>query len=527
MVQTSQQEIVRSGELVINKSEDLGINDPLTHLYAYINHGEEALVAIQQDIETDIAERLPKTPFINYVDFELHNNDFLSAKDHISMRQMSTANLDILSAELRNNPSLQREYDRAMIEAEEVNKLTVWFEDAPINSYLVFESLPIGNQEIAVSRIYKKVSDSRLEGSFVSLYNPSVDKFNKFRAKIGLTSQNDHQDELDILADNYSFFSPQVESTGEFIDYYVSAYDSLQEEDSGLKTRFGLNIDNGTDKQNGIEKVRQQPQLTAIYTDIIKSLASSNGIVTPDLLTVCDSLHIDNFLSLYDRVTTDSARGLLKNVITGITAVIDKADRQLLADLANCNAQSSAFYDTVAHYSDTASRSNESYESLSCPEFSRSGDLATTGNPNSEYDSMFRAYGVYEKLDNFGTAKIDVCVIKNCPSRGQSNTISEKTLVGGCGICVGCHKILSSGESPESIYAKENLKKENQARAEKSKKIRPLMRKLNQKERDYKQNLIKRDELAKNQQPTDQLEKQINLNNDDIKRLQRDLAKVA
>ena len=63
--------------------------------------------------------------------------------------------------------------------------------------------------------------------------------------------------------------------------------------------------------------------------------------------------------------------------------------------------------------------------------------------------------------NKFGRPKIGVCRINNCPSRGESKYIHGKTVVGGCDICVNCHKIFEKGKSPEKVY-EEKLKEKQQ-----------------------------------------------------------------
>ena len=478
-----QPNLARSGELVIDKEKDLGLNDPLTHLYEYIQEGDEALIAIKQDIETDIAERLPKTPFINYVGFELKNNDFLSIKDQVSMKKMLQTNLNILSKELKDNPHLQQEYDRAVIEAEEADKLTTWFKTAPNNAFLVFESLPIGDQEIAISRIYRKANDQYLDGCFVSLYNPSVVQFNELRGKLIPGHPAFCKDELAILKNNYAFYNPRLSTAEDFIDFYVETYDQTIQERYNKPTSFGLDKKVDIDQQNGIDKVRKHSQLTDIYLEAIKSLAEGEGLATEKLITIGQRLHLDLPVQLNDRLTTDQARSLLQKVIVGIAGVIDKSDQQLLDQLSNLEPDSDALYDSIATYSEIAQQSAENYANVSCPTINRTESQTSSQDDDlNDFRIMARAFGIHEDIKDFGKPRLGVCTIKGCPSHG-TGLLTNETLVGGCGICVRCHKLLQKGKNPTTVYEIEAKEQEHQQRLKEMETTRLKLKKRNEQER--------------------------------------------
>ena len=521
------QEVARSGEIEINKRKDLGINDPLTHLFMYINYGEQIVVGIKEDIESDVAERLPKTPFANNVDFKFENGDFMSVKDHVSMKKMSTANLDVLYDVVQKDPSLQQEYDRAQIEGLEVEKLADWFIDAPINSFMVFESLPIGSQKVAMSRIYRKASDTHLEGSFVSLHKPTVALFNDLRRKLGSSDNEYYLNELALLANNYEFSHPSIISSSDFVDFYVDTYDSVLNDKYNTKTRSGLEYDADAGKQNGMEKVRQHPKLTSIYIEAVKTLSEGKGLVTPEIITICKRLHIDNGLSVGGKITTSGARELLKDVILGIAGVIDRADAELLNELERFDDDSSAYYDTVSFYSEEAARSGDNYDGI-CSEVGRTESSTNSSSDNSEYASLYLAFNVREKLNNFGKPKIGVCIIPGCSSHGKSKVFYEKTLVGGCNICVGCHKILQSGGSPEAIHAKDKEETEKKEQKAKTSKNKALVRKLGEKELERNADMIRQTQIAKNNKPRDwMLDRRIDRTNNEIKSLKKEINKAA
>ncbi|MEI6237854.1 MAG: hypothetical protein WCP03_04630, partial [Candidatus Saccharibacteria bacterium] len=312
------------GRLAIGP-ENLGINDPLTHLYQYLESGNSALVGIKEDVETDIAERLPKAPFVNYVGFEFTGQDFVSLKDKVSMDLMTKTNLKIFEAEATSNRMLFEELIRAKTEAQETQKLAEWFKYAPKGAYLVFESLPIGRQKFAISRIYQKVNDNLLEGCFVSLYNPNVCHFNELRKELG-SDTNNCKTEIDLLQNCYEFYTPELILPDKFIDYYVGIYDRILQKQNNIKHSFGLDNNNLKAHKNGLNTVRSQPSLTDIYLDTIKTLANSQGLITPELVQINNKLGMGLNIIKNQAISLELAQNIMKEVILGITSVIDKAD---------------------------------------------------------------------------------------------------------------------------------------------------------------------------------------------------------
>lgn len=443
--------VVHLGRLAL-KLEHLGINDPLTHLYQYLEKGDDALIGIKEDLETDIAERLPKTPFVNYVGFEFTGDDFVSLKDEVSMSSMTKTNLEIFKTEAVNNPALANELVRAETEAQEAAKLAAWFKNAPTGAYLIFESLPIEKQKIAISRIYQKVSDDLLEGCFVSLYSPSVGQFNELRKKLGADTTTGAT-EKEILQNNYEFYSSDLTRPEKFIDYYVATYDQLLQKQHNKHYSFGLERDENEEKQNGLLKVRNQPKLTSIYLDTIKTLASSRGVVTSDLIQVTDKLGINHRLKEGQAISKEMAHNIISEVILGITSVIDKADSKLLDDLERSDSGEGSNYAALSHYSGEAKAAGETYDSNGCPEYSVGNATISTSDATSESTIIQRAFTTQNTPNNFGKPKIGICRILNCPTRGNLSWWSDKTLVGGCSICVCCHKLFEKGKSPKKTYA--------------------------------------------------------------------------
>ena len=76
---------------------------------------------------------------------------------------------------------------------------------------------------------------------------------------------------------------------------------------------------------------------------------------------------------------------------------------------------------------------------------------------------MLRAFNIWESIDLFGRPKIDICRTANCPSHGNSKSFKSRTVVGGCGFCVECHKILQKNKSPEKAYQEKAKKQQAEA----------------------------------------------------------------
>lgn len=458
----SRERTVYLGKLAI-KSEFLGINDPLTHLHQYIERGDSALLGIKMDIETDIAERLPRTPFVNYVGFNYDGNDFLSERDKVSMAKMTSTNLKIFKEEKDKNPILMDEYKRAKLESLEVHKLTSWFPNAPIGSCMIFESLPIGDQKFAISRIYRKSGNNKIEGCFVSLYGSNVERFNEFRKALRVEVPI-CQNEYDILSNHYEFYAPEIKSKEDFVNFYVGLYDHLINESDGRDYCFGIETNKYQQKRNGLEKARKQPKLSAIYLDTVRALAESNGIITPKLIEINNKLKLCYQISEKSEFDKDFAKNILSDVIAGITSVIDRANSDLLDGLESYDTTQDASYEAVSFYNGQARATGERYESNGCPEYDRQSQTVSIDDSTNEESIIKKAFDINgNELKNFGKPKIGLCRIMNCPSRGEINWLPQKTLVGGCDICVRCHRLFEQGRSPKSVYSKAKSPKPRKA----------------------------------------------------------------
>lgn len=445
---TSREKINRKlGEIAISR-EMLGINDPLSHLYRYLSDGANAIIGIKEDLRTDIAERLPKAVFLNKVDFNYHDGDFVSAKDKMSMKDMTETNLKILTQESKKRPELLREKNRAELEVDEIHILESWFKNAAIGSYLVFESLPIGNQTIAVPRIYQKNGHNELSGSFISLHNPNIATFNKLRCSMGVFS--DCRSEEDFLL-NYYEIQPDVD----FIEGYVNAYDAIvgSDSDDGTMRYFGLKKG---EYNNNQEKVDKCQRLLNPYIDLIELLGECDGRANKAIIDFCNKLNLGINLAKNQTITSDLARKILKSALNATVSAYDRLSDTELAEMTFDTG-----YDAVADYGSEARSVGAVYESSSCPEYNSSYVTEfTDGNSANESLLLFGFFNIFEPLKDFGKPKYDFCRIKGCPNHNRITT------VGGCEICVECHKMFADGKSPDKHYEEERKKAEEKTKRE-------------------------------------------------------------
>lgn len=429
--------------------EHLGINDPKTHLHMYLERGEEAMSAIEEDLVADIAERLPEDPFRKRVDFEFTGTDFVSRIDRVSLKAMTAENERIFREEAVKNKELSQEYARAKIEMAEAHKLPEWFKEAEIGSYMVFDALPIGEQEYAIPRIFRKKSPTELEGHFLSLHNASVEVSNKQRHRLGVQIQPSST-VLELLANNYEF-----PSDPDFINRYIDTYDEIQKENDpqGRDFAYGLAGLTRGEVRNGAE-VANNPSLITIYKKTVKELASSSGIATPGLMRIIKNLKIDTDIYSGERLTLDKVGELMEKVIAGIAATVDNASTEILEGLNQRDTYSGAAMDAVGHFGGQATSNGQSYGSRGCPSADRTTQQngQAKGNEAASLAQAYRLNGVV--LEDFGKPKWGVCRTANCISRGESIFWPSKTLVGGCDLCVDCHIYYKKGKDPKQEHKK-------------------------------------------------------------------------
>lgn len=447
--QKRQETVAHLGNLAI-RAEQLGLNDELTPIYKYLINGESAMPGIELDVKTQMAEYLKDTHFQTFVDFNFTGNDFISKIDKVSMKKMVQNTVDVLNSEIKHDRSLSRELKRAEIEKQEFEKISKWYESAPLGSFLIFESLPIKDDEtFAVSRIYQKTNNNELKSCFLSLYNSSIKQFNDFRKEMS-PGIKEGSDEFDILDNCYDFYDEKINSLDDFSKSYVGIYDQILHEKDNKKYNYGLE-DNGKNKmENGLTRVENQSRLVSIYTDTVKDLAGSEGKVTQKILNTNNDLGIENKLKLGQIINADLARKILKKIISKISCLIDMADNKLLKQLEDSETDKKVVYQTIVHMNTQATSAGIVYTSNGCSEVSRSEP--GQNNEGSESDGIAEAFRT--KQDRIGTLKIDVCRTENCPSHGldDENHVKKRTLVGGCSVCMGCQKIYDEDKDPVKIY---------------------------------------------------------------------------
>jgi len=452
---------IELGNLAIEKCQ-LGINDSLTHLCDLIKNGDEALERIKQDAEADFSERLEKKEayILNKLNFnfDYKNEDFISANDNVSMKSMTKNNLRTMKGIFSENSLYFMEVARAKAEIEEVNKLAKWFKDAPIDSNLIFESLPIGpTEKYAFTRIYQKKDDSTIEGCFVSLHNPSVDQFNNLRKELGADIENEN--EIDILQNCYQINEPELKATDDIMRFYVGIYDQILSEKNDRSYSFGIEKDKDTKTYNGLEKVKKATGKIDIYIDALKSVASSNGVATIELVFLNEKFGENkNAIKLNQKLSVKSIRKLLDDIIKSIASSIDKSS---FKELNEHKTDKQSNYETVSYHGRVARENGETYDSKGCPTFIDSS-TENGGTNTSDNNILSAIFSPFDKLKDFGQEHYGRCRFSEdgCPSGGRT------VIVGGCSICPYCHLLLQKGENPKKIYKEKQQKQQEKEQSE-------------------------------------------------------------
>lgn len=444
---------IELGNLAIEQS-DITINDPIIHLCDYIQRGDESLAGIREDFETNISERLKdKNAYIlNKLKFTLSDNDFISTKDKVSMRSMTQNSLTTMQKTLAGKSNYFIEVTRAKAEIEEVDKITEWFKSAPVGSNIVFESLPIGeNERYAFTRIYNKLSDSEIEGGFFSLHNPDINQFNNLRQEFNANTNS--KNEIELLRDCYQINEPKLNNIDDTIAAYVGVYDQILSEKYNKKYSFGIET-NDKNTFNGLTKVRQLSGQTDIYIDTINAFKNSNGVATDELVKINNDFKTENKLCLGQKLTTEQIREQLESVTTGIACTINEADEKAMIELLKVSDDKQANRNIASHFGAIATAKGEKFESGGCPEF-RNDDQNETSPDGSDAEIISNAFGSLNKLQNFGKESYDICRINNCPSHPRP------TKVGGCKVCVNCHLLFQKGKDPNRVYKYNNYPNDN------------------------------------------------------------------
>lgn len=433
------------GEVALNwiEKENLGIQDTLTHLYRYLDSGGDAITmaGIEEDLITDIIEKLPNGNFHSIVNFKRDNQDFVSDLENISMRQMVDTNLEIMQRKTRDPDELLR----AKQECDEIKALDDWYDQAELGSYIVFESLPVGNQDMAVARIYQKISNDRLSGNFVSLHNPTVDVFNAVRKTFGFDAS--YNKNSDFLKNYYMLDSSYS------VSEYISNYDNILEGLDHEKHRFGL-IDN--EYFDTRSKIERNKLLLKPYLDLIQIFGNCGGRVNQEVIDFCTELKLELELEKYDCISPERARYLIEQTLTAIT--------NKLKDLKDDISEEDDVYSMVGDSGFSAREQGMTYTNSACPQFTGENIDESGVAGQNESSTLMKSFGLfgYEKLKDFGKAKHGYCRIKNCPNHNKAG------IVGGCEICPFCHMMFLEGKKLAEIekYYQElndkNIKEKNE-----------------------------------------------------------------
>ncbi|MDB5161043.1 MAG: hypothetical protein JWO96_423 [Candidatus Saccharibacteria bacterium] len=343
--------------------EDIGVNDPLAHLDQYLSGGEATLSYIEEDVITDCAERFIKPKFINSVNFRFTGNDFLSKEGNFSM--------NIMTAITEKKFGSQKivdidEYKRAKIEAQEPKRLAGWFPGARPGDAFIAESLDLAdNERYTIVRIYEKVNDEELTEHVVTLHNASVSLFNDLHKEMGVYGA-DLNTPLEVLDHMYAYSPEQGDFRG-FIEYYINAYDQmLAQRNPAREYIFGLDAKERKNLKDDMEIVREQKQLRSIYTEALARLGESGGYVTPDIINFNSKLQIGLPLEAAQKLTADSARGLLDGALQYIAATLNQASEENLRALARAPGMDSV-YSAAGNYGMAAKEAGIRYQGV-CPE---------------------------------------------------------------------------------------------------------------------------------------------------------------
>lgn len=344
--------------------QELGVNDPLTHLEQYLEYGEAAMPAIDEDLITDIAERKLKPTFINQVHFSRVAGDFISSENKFSMRQMTT----ITEAKFSNNNSADLQlYKRAKIESKEVDRLNQWFDTAEIDDVFIVESMPLGDERYTVVRIHQKVGYGELIEHVITLHNATVDIFNQLHRDLG-SKAPDSQTKLELL-DNMFAHRP---NSHDFGSNYVAAFDGiLTLRNSGQQFRFGLPVNEKNGGEDDIEKVRRQTALRSVYLDTLKALKRSEGYVTPEIISASHNLGCGFNMFEGDEISAGLARELLDRSLQSVAATFNRASKEHLENLA-ASQDGSMAADYAGHYGGQARTEGIRYDGA-CPSASNAG----------------------------------------------------------------------------------------------------------------------------------------------------------
>ena len=341
--------------------QELGVNDPLTHLEQYLENGEAAINSIDEDLITDCTERIEKPHFINSVVFDRTESDFISRENKFSMRAMTGTT----EYKFAGNLADMRLYARAKIESKEVDRLNTWFDNAQVNDAYIVESMPMTESETyTIVRIHQKASEQELIEHIVTLHNASVGAFNQLHSELR-TEAAQSQTPMELL-DNMYAHSPQDGNFGNFLDQYVSTYDGiLASQNPGQKFSFGLEKSEQSDTRDDMVMVRSQTALRSVYLDSLRALATSGGYVRPQILNINKELGLGMELADGSTISAAVARELLDSSLQYVVATLNRAPEATLNMLAETGDMASAI-ESAGYYGGEARAAGVRYEGA-CP----------------------------------------------------------------------------------------------------------------------------------------------------------------
>jgi hypothetical protein len=398
--------------------EQLGVNDPLAHLKQYAENGEAAIPLIDEDLITDLGERMVKPRFINEVNFHRIGDDFVSDKGGFSMKGMTRITADKFS----DNVVDLEEYKRAKVEQTEPEKLSGWFQTAELDDAFIAESVRYSKKErYSVVRIYRKLDNDQLQMYVFPLHNATVETFNQLHQSIG-AEVDDSNDPLELLGNMYAHRPGQ--NFDLFLKNYIAAHDGVMaESNTDEEYSFGLSLSERAKEQDDIEMVRSQTGLRQIYLEAIKEIATSGGEVTSGLLSMRNRLDVRPELTEGDSLDFEQVQTMLDDVIQYIAATINEAGSDDLKALSITHSLAE-ISDAARYFGMRARQAGIKYGGA-CPS-KRDGILGET-------DALGMAFG--EGDCDYISKECPMCHEKNVHTTVKKEG-NGKTISGSCGCSV-------------------------------------------------------------------------------------------
>lgn len=409
---------------------ELGINDPLTHLEQYLRRGEAALQSIDEDLITDIAERRLKPTFINPVNFDRSGDDFISRENKFSMRRMTAITESKFAG---GNLADIRLYQRAKIESQEVQRLSGWFDTAETGDSFVVESMGLTETErYTIVRVHQKISDSQLVENVITLHNSTVDIFNRLHAELGV-EVSDSREELELLDKMYAYRPKSNDAAAE----YVAAYDAtLAKQNPGREFDFGLPKTDNQIFQDDIESIRRQTALRSVYLDNLKDIYASGGYVTPAVMRIANSMGCDYELTEGGELSFAVARQLMDRSLQSVVATFNRASKETLEALAASQDKAGAV-ESAGYFGGEARAEGVRYDGA-CP--------SGAGGGAGEAAALAMGHRFNKDPAQCG----------NCPKCGKEYYVPDNLYKQKIVHCKGCNSAISFGNAPVNWEAINN-----------------------------------------------------------------------